>query len=229
MPKPKSDILQLSASTGISLYVECKQCFWLLQNKGIKRPQGIFASLPIGMDSLIKKHYDNFRGKLPPELIGKLEGTLHPDQETIKKWRNWRSGLSIELSDIKAKCTGALDDCIIENNKYVPLDYKTRSSPPEEGYAEKYYQNQLNIYVWMLRENGHPTPGYAYLVYYTPAQILMNNPGMFRFETTLVKISTDADKAKELFKEAVACARDETMPESSENCEWCAYRGGILV
>ena len=54
----------------LSLIKDCPRCFWLHFNKGIKRPEGIFPSLPNGMDKILKAHFDAFRDKeqLPPEL-----------------------------------------------------------------------------------------------------------------------------------------------------------------
>lgn len=57
--------------SSLSLLKECPICFWLQFNKGVKRPAGIFPSLPSGMDGILKKHFDSFmeKGELPPEEI----------------------------------------------------------------------------------------------------------------------------------------------------------------
>src|SRR3989338_5295800 len=61
--------------SNLSLLKECKRCFWLQFNKNIKRPQGIFPSLPSGMDKILKAHFDSYRdkGELPPELKGQQQ------------------------------------------------------------------------------------------------------------------------------------------------------------
>lgn len=60
--------------SSLSLLKDCPRCFWLQFNKGIKRPDSIFPSLPSGMDRVLKAHFDSFIGskELPPEL--KLSG-----------------------------------------------------------------------------------------------------------------------------------------------------------
>ena len=62
---------KLSPST-LNVFLDCPRCFWLDKVKNIKRPRGIFPSLPSGMDRAIKVHFDSFRTKgiLPPELKG---------------------------------------------------------------------------------------------------------------------------------------------------------------
>ena len=56
--------------SSLSLLKDCPRCFWLAFNKNIKRPAGIFPSLPSGMDKILKVHFDKFmeKGELPPEL-----------------------------------------------------------------------------------------------------------------------------------------------------------------
>ena len=44
---------------------------------------------------------------------------------------------------------GALDDCLVDGEHHIPLDYKTRGFPPNEGDSEKYYQTQLDAYSMM--------------------------------------------------------------------------------
>jgi len=48
---------KISPST-INLMLECPRCFWLQIVKNIKRPAGIFPSLPSGMDKILKVHFD---------------------------------------------------------------------------------------------------------------------------------------------------------------------------
>ena len=60
---------KLSPSS-LCLMEDCPRCFWLQFNKNIRRPNGIFPSLPSGMDRVLKAHFDSFRDKneLPSEL-----------------------------------------------------------------------------------------------------------------------------------------------------------------
>jgi len=84
--------------TSIRLMSDCPKCFWLHLVKGIKRPEGIFPSLPSGMDRVLKRHFDRFmeRGELPPEI--KEEGIskgykLFDDKTKLEIWRNNKQGI----------------------------------------------------------------------------------------------------------------------------------------
>src|SRR3989344_1041789 len=165
----KDGKIRLSPST-LNVFLECPKCFWLGQAKEIHRPRGIFPSLPGGMDLLIKKYFDKYRnvGKLPPELVGKVGGVqLFADQELLSKWRSWRSALIHEDPESGATISGMLDDLGVDNGFYVPLDYKTRGFDVKAG-GEAFYQNQLDSYGLLLRENGLKTADHAYLIYYIP-------------------------------------------------------------
>ena len=212
--------IRLSPSQ-LNLFRECSRCFWLHHNQNIQRPRGIFPSLPGGMDGVIKVYFDRYRelGKLPPEIDGQVDGVLLPDTAVMNKWRNWRTGLNYVDEKLDATLIGALDDCLVHDGKYIPLDYKTRGYDPKEG-GEIFYQLQLDTYCFLLEVNDFPQPSYAYLVYYVPKEV--NEDGMVRFEITPKKVTTDSEHALTVFQNAVATLRGP-MPESHGNCEYCAW------
>src|SRR3989344_4288652 len=142
--------LRLSPTSGLNLYNDCTRCFWLHYNGRVPRPRGIFPSLPGGMDLVIKDYFDEYRGALPPELQGRIKGDLMKDVNLMNQWRNWRTGLEYFDKQRNAVLFGALDECLVHDGKYVPLDYKTRGSAPNDGYSERYYQTQLDAYALML-------------------------------------------------------------------------------
>ena len=209
-------MIKLSPSK-LNLFLECPLCFWLEVKEEIKRPSGPFPSLPSGMDLALKKYYDKFRGKLPPELVGKVNGKLLSDIELIKKFRDWRK-FSFEEED--AMMYGAMDDCLVDKEYFITLDFKTRGFDLKED-STSYYQNQLDCYALMLEKNGYKQPGYAYLVYYIPVEI--REKGEVEFKIQVEKIITDSKRAYKVFKEAIELLKGE-KPEPSSECEYCKYR-----
>ena len=218
-------MIKLSPST-LNLFLECKRCFWLHINKNIHRPRGIFPSLPSGMDNVIKKYFDKYRlqKKLPPEIKGKVRGKLVEDMELLSKWRNWRTGLKYKDKKLDAVLSGALDDCLIEKKLYIPLDYKTRGFPPKKGASEKYYQNQLDCYAFLLEKNGYPVQNFAYLIYYYPAEVQEN--GQVNFNVQPIKIETDPNRALKTFQDAISLLKSKIPPRHS-NCEYCSWIGDV--
>lgn len=206
--------------TTLSLFRDCPRCFWLHMNKNIKRPRGIFPSLPGGMDLIIKKYYDKYRlkGEMPPEIAGKVNGKLFPDIQVLKKWRNWKyTNLSYTNTALSVVLSGALDDCLIDNNFYMPVDYKTRGAELIED-PRKYYQTQLDCYCLMLESSGYRTNGISYLIYYWPIEIKEN--GLVQFVVKPIKVRTNIETAKKIVKEAVEIL-SSAIPKPSVNCEFC--------
>lgn len=215
-------MIRLSPTSGLNLFAECPKCFWLHYNKKVHRPRGIFPSLPGGMDLAIKDYMDSYRpNKMPPELKGQIgKAKLMPDKKLLDKWRNWHTGLEYIDKKMNAKLFGALDDCLMENDYYIPLDYKTRGFPPKEGDSERYYQTQLDAYNLLLFENGFLVKDYAYLLYYYPKEVEKN--GEVDFYTKVVKVQTDLKRAKKTFQEAVECLNGP-MPEKHSDCDYCSW------
>ena len=187
--------------SSLSLVKDCKRCFWLHFNKDIKRPNGIFPSLPSGMDRILKTHFDAFRDKneLPPELRH-LEGyNLFRDVALLETWRNNRKGIRWTDSNENI-IRGAVDNILEKGRKLVVLDYKTRGFPLKDDTHE-HYIDQLNIYNLLLQKNGYKTEKYSYLLFYHPKCV--NGDGTVVFNTDLKKIPTSAEKGEEFIKEAI--------------------------
>jgi len=206
--------------TTLNLYLDCPRCFWLHINRNIKRPRGIFPSLPGGMDLVIKTYFDKYRlnDELPPEFIGKIEGSLFKDIKILEKWRSWKdTNLIYEDNSLNATLSGALDDCIVEDNYYIPLDYKTRGSAVRED-SSKYYQLQLDSYCLILESARYKTKDLAYLVYFWPNEV--KEQGNVNFNIKTVKIATNINYAKKVFHDAVISLLGN-IPKASLNCEYC--------
>lgn len=222
----KEGKIRLSPSA-LNLFLECQKCFWLEYSKGIHRPRGIFPSLPGGMDILIKKYFDKHRalGNLPPELEGKVDCELFPDVELLNEWRNWRTGLRYEDSETGAVLSGALDDLGVRGREYVVMDYKTRGFDVKEG-GEAFYQNQMNCYGLLLKENGMKLAGHAYLIYFIPKDLA--EKGMVRFDIVPKKLNINPDDALKVFRDAVNLLKGG-MPASHSVCEYCSWGNDFLA
>ncbi len=210
------------SKSSLSLLKDCPRCFWLHFNKKIKHPETIFPSLPSGMDSVLKKHFDSYREKneLPPELatLEKDSIKLFPDKKQLTIWQNNFKG--IQWKDAAGNIfMGAVDDLLIKDKKIVVMDFKTRGFPKKDDTAD-FYQDQLDIYNFLLQKNGFETEDYAYLIFYHPLEVAQT--GDVIFHKDLVKMKVDVKNAEKIFKEAVEVL-DGPIPASAENCGHCRW------
>ncbi len=211
----------LSPNT-LTLFLECPRCFWfhIIKGQDFRRPEFPTSTLPRGMDSLIKKYFDNYRKKnlLPPE-IAHIENASLVDEETISRWRYWKTGLFFQDRD-GSKLYGALDECLIVEGSYIPLDYKTRGFKLKEDSAS-YYTFQMSCYNFLLQSNGYKVKDYAYLVFYVPLQL--SQEGVVRFDIQVVKVKTlSSQKVYHIFKEAVECL-SLSSPPPARDCKFCRW------
>ena len=205
----------------LKLLKDCPRCFWLHVNKKIKRPAGIFPSLPSGMDKILKAHFDSYRDKkaVPPELH-ELKGIkLFDNVELLNVWANNRKGITIADKEGNV-IGGAVDYILVKGNKLIVLDFKTRGFPLKEDTADL-YQNQLDIYNLALQKNGYKTEDYAYLMFYYPEEV--DKTGHVKFHIDLVKMNISVKNAESIFKNAIKILKGK-MPPSAENCDFCKWQ-----
>ncbi len=178
------------------------------------------------MDRVIKEYFDGYRKtkKLPPELAGKVEGRLFDDVATLNRWRNWREGLSYQDDRLGVALSGALDECLVKGEYYIPLDYKTKGSAPNQADAERYYQNQLDCYTLLLESNQRPTCSLGYLIFYSPGKV--EKEGVVRFQVDPIKMETDPLRAKLTLEKAVKLLLGD-IPKDGGDCEYCRYTGNF--
>lgn len=198
--------------------LECPRCFYLHIVKNIKRPSGIFPSLPSGMDKILKEHFDRFmkKNELPPEIKEKCAAYgLFNEKPLLDLWRNNRKG--IEFTDLKSGILlhGAIDNLLVKDGKLVVLDYKTRGYPLKENTHE-YYQTQMDLYNFLLNKNGYKTEDFTYLLFYFPKEV--KETGEVIFDNELKKIKTSSLNGEKIFMKAINLLQGK---EPKDKCEWC--------
>lgn len=204
----------------LNLFLECPLCFWLSE-QGVHRPSGPFPSLPGGMDRKLKVYFDKYRaeGKLPPELEGKVEGKLFEDVKLLDVWRNNRKGLSWK-DDEGNILMGAIDECFVDEDKLIVVDFKTYGGSEIGEEKIEFYQNQLDCYALLFEKNGYKHPGFAYLIFFMPEEV--KEHGIVKFKIEVKKVRVDSSRALKTFNEAVQLLSGKRPAKHSE-CEFCAW------
>lgn len=212
--------------SGIGLLLECPRCLWLYVNEGIKRPSGIFPSLPSGMDEIFKNYFDVYRkkGTLPPEIKGQIKNAklyeVVSKLNTIRDIDYGRGGLQAEFPEYNILLRGTLDELMVDKSgKYIPFDFKTRGYPLKEDTHE-HYQHQLDLYSLLLEENGYHSSDIGYLLFFWPKSY---KEGKADFLTELVKMKISPKAGKAILKKVDKIVTGEA-PKAHTDCEYCLYR-----
>lgn len=218
------NMIKISPS-GISSLLECHRCLWLHMHEEKKRPRGIYPSLPDGMDNVFKKYFDAYRrrGEIPPEIEGKVDGTLFPDLQQLNRWREFnfgRGGIRAEIPEFDMLISGAIDDLLVApDGKFIPFDFKTRGYPTKEDTHE-HYRHQLDLYALLFQKNGMEPALYGYLLFFWPESYEM---GQASFKTNLIKMDVSPSRGMSVLKQAHDIIVG-SMPQAHESCEYCVYR-----
>lgn len=229
--------IRLSKSA-LEKFRSCARCFWLDKVQGLKQPEGIRSGLPMGMDRVLKGHYDAHReaGKLPPELVGHVPGGLYDGKRiSMKDLRNWRKGLSVTVEDggFQAELSTALDDLLFDpaTGRYAMIDYKTKAKATDQAATQLYYGTQADCYDLALNANGYATWDVAYFAYYYPVNVGADGSGIAEgghqgvamgWACQVVPIKPDHARAKALLIAAARCLEGK-IPEAGEDCDYCAF------
>lgn len=222
--------IRLSPSK-MNLLYECPRCFWLANKKILARAEGISAGIPKGMDRTLKEYYDRFAGVLPPDIAGKVPGHLCPDREWLRQRRNWRTGVRYANEALGVEVVGALDECLVNGQEYMPLDYKTKANEPEDSGAQ-YYQLQQDFYMLALKHEGFKINGKAYLVYYWPVAVQASTKSEatfdmtclvnYRFGSKVFELDCSEKRALAVIEQSVKVLRGD-MPAPGPECKYCQY------
>ena len=176
----------------IEAFIKCRACFWLEKAAGIKFPSIPGFLLNTNTDTLLKKDFDQYRGKGPHPLMTQSGlGHLRPfAHEYMHKWvQSTHFGASQNHFNTVHETTnilfgGGLDDVWenIETGELHVVDYKSTAqmganpkpldegfiAPPADDKSPDYkagYRRQMDMYQWILRRKGYQVSDIGYFVY----------------------------------------------------------------
>ena len=155
----------------IELFKQCPRCFWLEVKKGIKRPDGPPFNINKTIDELFKKEFDHYRKKQEPHPI-QVEyqiDALPYAHDQLDEWRETFVGVQYHHAATNLLVFGGVDD-VWHNSKgeLIVVDYKATSKDREVNIDSAWqlaYKRQMEVYQWLLRQNGFKVSRTGYFVY----------------------------------------------------------------
>ncbi|MEW5757945.1 MAG: PD-(D/E)XK nuclease family protein [Candidatus Omnitrophota bacterium] len=215
----------------IELYINCPRCFYLDRKLGVGRPPGFPFALNSAVDILLKKEFDLLRanGEAHP-LMKKYKvdaiPAKHPD---LEDWRNNRKGVQYLHKPTNFLITGAIDD-LWENSakEFIVVDYKSTAKAEEivelkEDWQDS-YKRQMEIYQWLIRQNGHKVSNTGYFVYCNGKIGQDKFDGKLEFDIALIAHVGKDDWIEGVIKNIHCCLSKDEIPPADKNCDYCAYR-----
>ena len=219
---------QISRSK-IGLFLECPRCFYLDRRLGISRPPSFPFSLNSAVDKLLKKEFD----------IHRLQGSAHPymtkygidavpfQDKRIDEWRDTKKGIRFLHKPTNLMIMGAIDDIWINKEGELHIvDYKATSKNGEVSLDAKWqdsYKRQVEVYQWLFRKNGFKVSNIAYFVYCNGNTDKEVFDGKIEFDVKVIPYKGDDSWVEKTIFDIYGCLMSDTIPDASENCDYCRY------
>lgn len=228
----QKEVYKLSRSK-IELFMQCQRCFWLGERLKIKRPSGPPFQINKAVDELMKKEFDTYRKAVKPHPL-MVENSIKavPMQHAdLDKWRHNFTGVSTLYKPTNLYIFGAIDDVWVdENGKVIVVDYKATSKSSEVSLDSDWqiaYKRQMEIYQWLLRQNGFDVSDTGYFVYTNGRLDLDGFFDKIEFRTKIIPYTGSDAWVDPTITDMKTCLEAD-MPEVGTaamggECEFCAY------
>lgn len=211
-------------------FIQCPRCFWLDARLRISKPSTPPFLINSAVDELLKREFDVYRAK----------GEQHPWQvefnvnakpfahKDLDKWRHTFTGVQALYEPTNFLVFGGVDDVwVTPGDELVVVDYKATAKSKEitdleESRWHDAYRRQMEIYQWLLRQNGFKVSDTGYFVY---ANGIAGKDGFFNkveFRTNVFPYKGKDDWIEPTLLKIKDCLEGD-IPRESPACEYCAY------
>ena len=218
----------------IELFLECPKCFYLDRRLGTNRPPGFPFNLNSAVDTLLKKEFDSYREKEEkhPLLIEFGIDAIPVKHDELEVWRTNFTGVQYFHEPTNLLLFGAIDDLWINGSgEYIVVDYKATSKREEIKELDQEwhigYKRQMEIYQWLLRKNGYRVSDTGYFVYCNGNADLDKFEGRLEFDINLIPYKGNDSWIEQTVNDIYECLVNDTIPDSSDDCDYCAYREAL--
>jgi len=213
----------------IDFFLECPRCFWLDRRLKIIRPDSPPFQINKAVDELLKKEFDGYRvkGEPHPWMVEYNITAVPFAHDNLDKWRQNFVGVQYLHEPTNLLIFGAVDDIwVTPENELIVVDYKATAKKSEVSLDAPWqisYKRQMEVYQWLLRQNGFAVSNTGYFVY-TNGRIDLD--GFFdkvEFRTKIISYTGDDSWVEPTIYNIKECLDRDGVPPPNESCEFCIY------
>ena len=218
----------------IDLFSSCPRCFYIDRRLGTGQPPGYPFAINSAVDNLLKKEFD----------VHREAGTQHPVQEAagldavpaehpkIDEWRENFKGVQALHEPTNLLITGAIDDLWVDpDGQYYVVDYKaTAKAQPVTALDKDWqdgYKRQMEVYQWLLRQNGLSVSDTGYFVYCTGRSEADAFDGRVEFDIHLIPYVGNDEWVDPAIERIHTCLNANDVPSADPECDYCAFVNAV--
>lgn len=215
----------------IDLFKQCPRCFYIDNKLGTARPPGFPFNLNSAVDTLLKKEFDTYRASGKPHPLMKQYGVeaipfAHKDLDV---WRENFKGVRTKHEPTGFTISGAVDDVWVNpKGELIVVDYKATSKSEKIEALDKDwhqgYKRQMEIYQWLLRQNGFKVSNTGYFVYANAYRDKEAFDGKLEFDMTLITYVGDDSWIEGTLAKIKKTLESDEIPDVGSDCDYCTYR-----
>ncbi len=217
----------------IELFMQCPRCFWLDTRLKITRPNTPPFNINKTIDELYKKEFDAHRdaGTPHPIMTDNQIKAVPMQHENMETWRHNFTGIVTIHKPTNLHVFGAIDDLWVgDDGKAIVVDYKATSKDKEVSIDADWqmsYKRQLEVYQWLLRQNGLDVSDTGYFVY-TNARIDLDGfNDQLEFKTKLIPYTGSDAWVEPTLQKMKDCMEGDMPPVGQAamggDCDYCTY------
>ena len=219
----------------IELFKQCPRCFWLDVRRKITRPSSPPFNINKTIDELFKKEFDIHRKAGTPHPImttNKLSGVVPYAHADLDKWRYNFTGVVALHAPTNLHVFGAIDDVWVNQaGELIVVDYKATSKEKDVSIDSDWqisYKRQLEVYQWLLRQNGFAVSDTGYFVYTNARLDVDGFADRLEFKTKLIPYTGNDDWVDQTLQAMKTVMDSDTVPPVGDSimggpCEFCMY------
>lgn len=225
----------------IDLFLQCQRCFYLDRRIGVSRPQGFPFNLNSAVDILLKKEFDLHRAQKTPHPLMDTYGVeaVPFEHKMMDTWRDPFKGVEFFYEPTNFVVFGGVDDIWQavgankggdKNGDLIIVDYKATSKDEKVNLDAEWqdgYKRQMEVYQWLLRQNGFKVSDTGYFVYANGRRDREAFDGKLEFDVVLIPYTGSDKWVEKTLQEMKKCLDSEEIPKASPNCEYCSYINSV--
>ena len=214
--------------------MQCPRCFWLDTRLKITRPNSPPFNINKTIDELLKKEFDEYRlqAKAHPLMVANKINAVPYQHADLDEWRENFTGVTTVHDPTNLHVFGAVDDVwVTTEGELLVVDYKATSKDQPVSIDSDWqisYKRQIEVYQWLLRQNGFTVSKTGYFVY---TNALKNRSGFgdkLEFVTKVIAYDGSSAWVEPVLLKMKACMDTESMPPVGDSimggpCEYCTY------
>lgn len=231
--KPGQKTAYKISRSKIELFMQCPRCFWLDARLKIKRPDGPPFQINKAIDELLKKEFDIYRQQQQPHpwMTDNQIKAVPMIHDSLDKWRHNFTGVFTLHQSTNLHVFGAVDDIWVnDKGEAIVVDYKATAKSSEVSLDAEWqlcYKRQLEVYQWLLRQNGLMVSNRGYFVYTNGRLDLDGFYNKVEFRTKIIPYDGDDSWVEPAIVDMKNCMESDMPPIGKAamggECDYCSY------